>query len=241
MPSATKGIVISTSQYGETSIITRIFTEEFGLHSFIVNGVRKKNSRMKSALFSPLSQLDLIIYFHEKKKIHRIREVRPFLIYQNIHNNPSQNGILLFLSEVISRSLHEGHTDKALFNYIADSLEKFDQTEFGIVNFHLGFLCGFAQFLGFWPEQNYSETNCYFSIQNGTFTHSSAINELCFTKETSKQFAKLLDDWENTFSFTISSSERRVLLEAILRYYEYHIPSFGNVRSLEILQEIFAA
>ncbi len=35
----TKGIVLRTVKYGETSVIVTIFTELFGIQSYIVNGV----------------------------------------------------------------------------------------------------------------------------------------------------------------------------------------------------------
>ena len=37
----TKGIVLRTVKYGETSIIVTIFTELFGIQSYLVNGVQE--------------------------------------------------------------------------------------------------------------------------------------------------------------------------------------------------------
>lgn len=52
---STKGIVLRTIKYGETSVIASIFTESFGVQSYIVNGVRtsgkKKQSTFLSAFF----------------------------------------------------------------------------------------------------------------------------------------------------------------------------------------------
>ena len=36
----TKGIVLRAVKYGETSMVVSIFTELFGLQSYLVNGVR---------------------------------------------------------------------------------------------------------------------------------------------------------------------------------------------------------
>jgi recombinational DNA repair protein (RecF pathway) len=64
-----KGIVFRFTKYGETSIIVNIFTEVFGLQSYIVNGVRSSSKRSKIALFQPLTLLDLVVYYKENANI----------------------------------------------------------------------------------------------------------------------------------------------------------------------------
>ncbi|MFT3936946.1 MAG: recombination protein O N-terminal domain-containing protein [Chitinophagaceae bacterium] len=56
----TKGIVLRTVKYGETSVIASIYTELFGLQSYLVNGVRtsSKKGPGKASLFQPGSILD---------------------------------------------------------------------------------------------------------------------------------------------------------------------------------------
>ena len=46
MTHKTKGIVLRTIKYGETSVVVTIFTELFGVQTYMVNGVRttKKSS-----------------------------------------------------------------------------------------------------------------------------------------------------------------------------------------------------
>ena len=47
MLSSTKGIVIHHFKYSEKSVIAKIYTEKFGLQSYILNGVRNKKSKNK--------------------------------------------------------------------------------------------------------------------------------------------------------------------------------------------------
>ena len=62
MTHKSKGIVLRTVKYGETSVIVAIFTEIFGLQSYLVNGVRvaSKKSASKANLFQPSAILDLV-------------------------------------------------------------------------------------------------------------------------------------------------------------------------------------
>jgi DNA repair protein RecO (recombination protein O) len=83
----TKGIVLHYIKYSETSIIVKIYTETFGIQSYIVNGVRSKNNKNKIALFQPLTLLDMVVYHKANAtSLNRIAEVRcsePFQIMCN--------------------------------------------------------------------------------------------------------------------------------------------------------------
>jgi len=72
----TKGIVLRTVKYGETSVIVSIYTELFGIQSYLVNGVRKssKKGSGSAALFQPAALLDLVVYYNELKQLNRIKE-----------------------------------------------------------------------------------------------------------------------------------------------------------------------
>ena len=44
----TKGIVLGHVKYGESSLIIHVYTEKFGIQSYIENGVRKAKAKQKS-------------------------------------------------------------------------------------------------------------------------------------------------------------------------------------------------
>ena len=56
------GIVLSYMRYGDTSIIARIFTEESGYGSYIVNSVRSQKSKKSIGYFQPFTILDMLLY-----------------------------------------------------------------------------------------------------------------------------------------------------------------------------------
>ena len=85
----TRGIVFRFTKYGETSIIVNIFTELFGLQSYIVNGVRSASAKNKIALYQPLTLLDLVVYHRENVNILRIKEVKCLHAYQTIQDRKS--------------------------------------------------------------------------------------------------------------------------------------------------------
>ena len=73
-----KGVVLRSVKYGETSLVVTAFTELFGLQSYIVNGVRivSKKGSSKAVFFQPSALLDLVVYHNEYKNLQRIKEYK---------------------------------------------------------------------------------------------------------------------------------------------------------------------
>ena len=103
----THGIVLRFVKYGETSIIATIYTEEFGLRSFIINGVRSSRSKGKIALFEPLSILDLVIYHKEGRNINRLAEVKCLDPLNDLRSNIIKSSMGMFIVEVLNKCIKE--------------------------------------------------------------------------------------------------------------------------------------
>jgi DNA repair protein RecO (recombination protein O) len=106
----TKGIVIGFIKYGDTSIIAKVYTELYGMQTYIVNGVRSKSSKNKIALFQPLTILDMVVYHKENRDIHRLSEVKCHVIFHSIPFNQKKISMAIcpmrsFLSGYIILSL----------------------------------------------------------------------------------------------------------------------------------------
>jgi DNA repair protein RecO (recombination protein O) len=148
----TKGIVLNYIKYSESSIITKIYTEELGLQTYIVNSVRSKTSKNKIALFQPLTLLDLVVYYKTSSQIHRISEVRLNSPFRSINIDNKKSSIALFLTELLSKTLKEEGPNSSLFEFLYNSILSFDHCEKNFENFHLHFLLGLSAFLGFEPS-----------------------------------------------------------------------------------------
>ena len=86
----TKGLVLSYIKYGDSSIICKIFTDSFGLQSYIINGIR--NSKFKNiALYQPLNILNMVVYHKNSSGIQRIKEAKLDVIYSSciLYTSPS--------------------------------------------------------------------------------------------------------------------------------------------------------
>ena len=103
----TKGIVLRAVKYGETSLIVTIFTELFGLQSYLVNGVRtsSKKGSGKANLFQATAILDMVVYNNELKHLNRIKEFKWSYLYQHIFSDVPKNAVALFMIELLTKCL----------------------------------------------------------------------------------------------------------------------------------------
>jgi DNA repair protein RecO (recombination protein O) len=215
----TKGIVFRFTKYGETSIIVNIFTELFGLQSYIVNGVRSNSKKSKIALYQPLTLLDLVVYHKESASILRIKEVKCYHPFQTLSKEVKKTAIAMFINEVLNKTVKEQSHPAELHEYIAQSLILLDHHP-SPENFHLIFLIGLSKQLGFGPNQS-SE------ILTGQWLDAADVAML----------DKIIKAESDT-SLSISYRQRQTLLTTLLRFYTSHIDNFGEVRSLPVLREI---
>ena len=223
----TKGIVLNSIKYGESSIICRIYTERLGLQSYLINGVRKK--RGKNNYYQPLNILDLEVYNKNKTVINRIKDCKIEYQYKEAPYHIYKSSILLFLAEVISKSLKEEPANKNLFSFIESSLIHFDQEEFDNT-FHLQFMLRLSDFLGFCPEINYNNWP-FFDLIEGTFCNIRPAHKHFIQGSIINTFVKLLKG-------QLVKHNKKEILAVLLDYYALHIDGFGKLQSHEVLQTV---
>ena len=119
----TRGVVLSFTRYGESSIIVSIFTELFGVQSYIANGIRSKSSKSKMALFQPLTILELVVYHREHANINRIKELKCFHPYQTIQSDIVKSSVAMFVGEVLYKTLRNESHPQPLGEFIITSLD----------------------------------------------------------------------------------------------------------------------
>ena len=168
----TKGIVLRTVKYGETSIIVTMFTELFGVQSYLVNGVRTstKKGTGKASLFQPSAILDLVVYHNELKHLNRIKEFKWSVIYQHILSDVPKNAVALFMVELLTKCLKQPEGNSDLFHFAEDIFMQLDESKGAVMaNLPLFFALHLPFHFGFRITDNYSEENPYLDLQEVSF------------------------------------------------------------------------
>ena len=127
---------MKVTKYRETSLIVKIFTEEKGVTSFIVNNVRSAKSKFKPSYFEPLSLIELVGYYHQDRDINRVNEIKSASPLHSIRQDIYKSSIMMFLSEILNKTIIEQDQNTALFNFLFDGLIAFEKTSQNN-NFHL--------------------------------------------------------------------------------------------------------
>ena len=233
----TRGIIFRQTKYSETSIIVKIYTELFGLQSYLIKGIRNKKSLIKPALLEHLTLVDLIAYHKEKKDIQHIKEIKIGYPLKTIHTDIRKSSIIIFLNEILYKVIREEEANPSLFSFLYNSIQSLDLQEKSISNFHLIFLIHLTKYLGFFPNNNYSPQCSYFNLQEGIFTSNKS--DLIAEKPFSEYLSKLtITGLEKQEMFSILPQHRNDLLEIILKYYQLHLPVALNIKSHHVLQTV---
>ena len=236
----TKGIVLRVLPFNDKNRIAKIYTAHFGLRTFIVSASTSKSSRQKTALLQSLQPIWLETSFIETNKLCRLGEISSAGSINNSMQHHTKRSILLFLNEVLYKCLREEQADEPLFNFILESINYLEHTEKKCNNYHLVFLVQMCHYLGFMPVSNYSNYHKYFYYREGLFDNFKSEN-IMMDEEQSKLFAQLLQlNFDNMELLLLHTNARNKLLENILFYYAQHLPSFKDIKSLEILAEVHA-
>lgn len=239
----TKGIVLKTVRYGETSIITTIFTELFGLQSYIVNGVRvsTKKGSGKANLFQPSAILDLIVYQNDLKNLQRIREFKWSKIYQHLFFSVFKNAVALFMVEMLQRTIKQPESHPELFAFAEDAFIHVDEANEKVVaNFPLYFALHLSSFFGFQISDKYSDTANIIDLQEGEFVKTRPTHPHFLEGDLSEITSQLLKVMQPSelAEIRLNHETRRILLHAYEMFYALHIDNFGRLKTLPVLEEV---
>ncbi|MGQ0737848.1 MAG: DNA repair protein RecO [Bacteroidota bacterium] len=246
MPAAlykTKGIVLRTVKYGETSIIATIFTELFGVQSYLVNGVRTatKKGTGKANLFQPSAILDLVVYHNELKHLNRIKEFKWAVLYKNIFSNVPKNAVVLFMVELLTKCLKQPEGNPELFHFTEDVLFKLDESSDTVMaNLPLFFALHLPVHFGLRIDDNHSSVNVFLDLQEGSFAKEQPRHPYFLEgkqAEAASQILKVMQPDELN-EIKLHHDFRRSLLYALEKYYALHISDFGTMKSLPVLKEV---
>ncbi len=240
----TRGIVFHVTPYSESSVVAKIYTELFGLQSYLISGIRNKKTKIKSNVLQPLSLLDLVVYHKERGGLQRIKEIRQSVSggqFISIPFDVAKSSMVLFMNEVVYKSVREEEANQPLFDFIFHAMQMLDLNTKVNNCFHLHFLIQLTRYLGFFPTGNYAEATPFFDLTEGTFAANEPMHPHYIAPPLSAPFNKLINTPLSASSFTdISALQKRELIDKLLHYYSLHITNFGTIRSNKVLEEVWS-
>ena len=237
----TKAIVLHSFKYGESRMIVDMFTEEAGRLSFITSIPKTSKGRIKKQYFQPMTLLEVECDVRQNVQLQKLKDAHLLTAYTSIPFSPEKLALSLFIAEFLYHALRSEQQDKLLFAYVCDSMQWLDTVEVGFANFHLTFLMRMSRFLGFYPNLDDYVDGCVFDLRTATFSLQVPTHRDFLDSHDSQLIHTLMRmDFPTMHLFQLSHHDRNRITEVLLHYYRLHIPQFPELKSLGVLQELWA-
>ena len=238
----TEAIVLRSFKYGDNKLIVDLFTLQDGRVAFAVPLPKTGKGKVKKQFFQPLSILSVEYDLRPKAQLHRLSDVGVSVPYSSIPFDAVKLSQALFLSEFLCYALRSEQSNANLFRYIMDSLLWLDGCDDGYANFHLVFMMRLTRFLGFYPNLDDFSDGCCFDLRSSCFCqHPPFHRDFLNADEARKVGLMMRMNYPTMRLFHISRQERNRLLDVAMRYYAIHIPDFPELKSIDVLREMFGS
>lgn len=237
----TRAIALHSIKYTDNSIIVNVYTEKFGRQSYLLKGVYGKKATVKANLFAPLNLLELEVYHKSGGNLHKLKEATNFPVFQSIPADPLKLSLSFFLAEMLYKVFQEEIPNEGLFQFVFHAIQILDAEQANkIANFHLLFLIGLSKYAGFFPDNNFSANEKIFDLLNGTFVELIPEHGHHIPKDYGIIWSQLIkSNFDSGTSIIMDREKRLLLLDKIIEYFRLHIPGMSNLKSLQVLKEIY--
>lgn len=237
----TRAIVIKSIRYGDNSLIVRLLTETDGVQSFLVKSAFSKTAKIRAALFQPMTMLD-VVRTRSRGDLGFLKEATVSHAYQSIPFEINKNAIVMFVSELLSKTVQEAEADSCLFDFVSEAMIYLDSTAEKYADFPLKFAIDLSRQIGFAPNTEGYAERCVFDLEDGCFHKEASGLKYIIDSQLSEKFYNIcVSDIHDNSTFGLSNSGRRALLEHVITYYKLHVAGFSEMNSCEILRMVLAS
>ncbi len=236
-----RGIVLHTVKYGDRGLVAYLLTDLFGRQSYMVQGVRSTRGHgNRGALLQPMFLVEFEGLSSHRAEMHRFRELRSGVALRSVPFDVRKSTVALFMAEMLYRLVREVEANSPLFDFVWGAVCALDGLEdaAATANFHLWFMVGLARHLGFYPLGEWAP-GWWFDIREGLFTALEPRGP-GFSRENAELLGRLMDaEVDDLASLPLGRGRRVEFLNAMLAYFGYHLDAVRDVRSVDILREVF--
>ena len=223
----TNAIVLKTFSYGETSLISRCFTEDRGKISFIIKGAKSKKNLI-APYFQPLSYINIIFNENEKRELQIVSKVSFVKIWTKIPLSLKKMTLSQSVLEISDFTLEKNDPYPNLFKILIKTFLYFENGDFdeNIVFWH--YECKVLSEMGFSID---TEDNQEF-IQGSTRL-----------KKTDTSFSVLQNLIKGNLSSididSLSKKENKDVSKFLYHKLCFYFEGFERIKSFQVIKDIF--
>lgn len=233
MLNKSRGIVIRTIKYGESSAICNILTDQHGLVGFHIPSAYKPRSKFNISYFTPLNTLEVSFNYKKTSKLQKVSDLS-CRSYPDL-SKFNQQALYQVVCEILQQTIRENEINPNLFNYLySEALPSinnevhFWQLPFIMLNVLYHYGCA--------PNiETYEEGNVL-DLFNGVFIDSGAITRYPSDPVSSAHIFEMMRNGVNHLGN--DTGIRQKVINDLIIYFRLHIIDSFELRSLEILSKV---
>ncbi len=237
----TEGIVLRTIKHQESNLITTLYTQEYGLMSFILTGYRSTRSRRRHSYFQPLSIVEVIFRERPNRDLHKVSESKVAHLLQEVQTAPVKLSLGLAMVEIFYDVVKEEEPQPQLYQFFRQVIVHLDQSPQRLIQVFLHFLVHLTRFLGFFPYDGSKEAaQVQFDVKEGTL-RAATQGEGSARLLRAFMYSELrhLPDAHSCQQITFDAAQKRHLIRLLFDYYREHITGFRYPQTMKVFAEVF--
>lgn len=233
--------MLHSLKYGEQQVIVDFLAENCGRTSCLIKIPASAKGKFKKQYFQPLFILDTDIDIRQNVNLQRLKDARIAVPFTSIPFNPYKTAISLFMAEFLRCVSSREQTDPTTFSYIENSIRWLDGCSGGFANFHIVFMMRLSKFMGFYPNTDDYEPGDWFDMRSSCFCRQRPMHADVLNPDDARKIRLLLRmNYATMHLFRMSRDERNRMVDVIMSYYRIHIPGLPEMKSIQVLKELFA-
>lgn len=235
----TEAIVLNKIKYSDTYNIVNLYGNNIGRFSALIRTNTKK-SDIKQNIFFPLNIIETETNIKATRSIQKLVNCSQTRTSSAILSDINKISIAQFIAEIIIKTIHEEESNIQLYDFLKETITQLAFCDKNIQNFHLIFLKEYAKYLGFGITNNYHPDAPFFNLKEGLFIETYTTDAESLDEKYSFAFSTLLNINYHNNDIKFSYPFRKKVIEYMLSYYKMHIDDLAEIKSLHVLNDIFA-
>lgn len=225
--------MIKTIKYGESSAISKILTEQYGLLGFHIPGAYKSKSKISISYLQPLTDLEISFHYTKTGNLYKISDIRCLSFADP--GDMRRRALYHVCCEILQQTIRENEVNRGLFQYLSEeaipglSAElHFWQLPFVLLNILHHYGCS--------PNADTYGKGAYLDLQNGVFCETLLPLRHIADPESSEAIHTMLT--KGISNLEHNGRLRSMVIQDLIRYFRYHVREDFDLRSMEVYAEM---
>jgi len=213
-----EGIVLDSIRFKENSVIAKIFTQDHGLITILINGLGAKKTKLSLAYLQPLTHIECLLYFKDNRGINKVSDLVVINSPFGPVNNIVKSSIAVFVAEIVLRTTKDLLKDQSVFTLLVEIVNVLSGEKHSINSLHVYFVVKYMEVLGFTIISNQTSDH---------FKSEAYLNSKLIQLSNLKEFSHL----------EMTKNEKKIVLSYLLSSLCSSLGMF-DIKSYKILEEV---